>query len=69
MVQPETYVHVPSGVSHAWRVVGDETAHAVLLFSPSIDDNFFAEIDREVRLPGGPDPERLAAINARYGLD
>jgi len=63
------YVHVPPGVSHAWRVSGDSTAHAVVLFSPSVDDAFFAEVDEEVRSAGGPSRERLAAINARYGLD
>jgi quercetin dioxygenase-like cupin family protein len=64
-----TYVHVPAGVSHAWRVASDDTAHAVILFSPSVDDGFFGEVDAEVKSPGGPSRERLAAINAKYGLD
>jgi quercetin dioxygenase-like cupin family protein len=66
---PGAYVHVPAGVRHAWRVVGDSTAHAILLFSPSVDDTFFADVDAEMKSPGGPSRERLYEINARYGLD
>jgi quercetin dioxygenase-like cupin family protein len=65
--QPGTYVQAPKGVSHAWRVVGDVPAEALVVFTPSLAQRFFEEMDTEVR--AGADPARLRAINKKYGLD
>ena len=64
---PGTYIQAPKGVSHAWRVVGDLPAEALVFFAPSVAQGFFEEMDREVR--AGADPARLRAINEKYGLD
>ncbi|MEO8456815.1 MAG: cupin domain-containing protein [Chloroflexota bacterium] len=62
------YVQAPKGVSHAWKVLGGKTAHALVFFSPSVAPAFFDEVDAEVRT-GNPDRDKLYAINAKYGLD
>jgi quercetin dioxygenase-like cupin family protein len=66
-----TYVHVPAGVSHVWRVTGDATARALVLFAPSVPLAFFEELDDVVSSASGerPDSHRLLAINQKYGLD
>jgi quercetin dioxygenase-like cupin family protein len=68
---PSTYVHVPAAVSHAWRVAGDATARALVLFAPSVPLAFFEEIDSLMRSAanGQPDPRQLIAINQKYSLD
>jgi quercetin dioxygenase-like cupin family protein len=61
-----TYVHVPAGVSHAWRVTGNTAARALVLFSPSVPLAFFEELDAVVNSTSGrPDRERLLALNQK----
>ena len=64
---PGKYVQAPKGVSHAWRVLGETAAHALVFFAPSVSPGFFDEIDAEVH--SGADRERLYQINVKYGLD
>lgn len=61
------YVRAPMGVSHAWEVIGDEPATALVIFAPSVGQGFFDEMDAAVA--EGADRERLGQINVRYGLD
>lgn len=63
-----TYVQAQKGVSHAWRVLGETTVHALVFFTPSVAPGFFDEVDAEVR-SGKADRERLYEINMKYGLD
>lgn len=63
-----TYVHVPRGVSHGWRAVGDDDAKALVMFSPSVPLAFFEEIDAATRAPGGPDRQKLTEITHKYNL-
>jgi len=63
-----TFVHAPPGVVHAWRVKGTEPARALVVFAPAVAPGFFEELDAETRAPGGPNRERLLAINEKYGL-
>ena len=63
-----SYIHVPRGVSHGWRAVGDREAKALVMFSPAVPLAFFEEIDEATRAPGGPDRQHLADITRKYNL-
>jgi quercetin dioxygenase-like cupin family protein len=64
----DTYVHVPRGVSHGWRAVGERDAKALVMFSPGVPLAFFEEIDEATRAPGGPDLQRLVEIARKHNL-
>jgi len=66
--RPGSYVHVPRGVSHSWRAVGDNDAKALVMFAPSVPLAFFDEVDEATRAPGGPDRPRLIEITRKYNL-
>jgi quercetin dioxygenase-like cupin family protein len=63
-----SYVHVPRGVSHGWRAVGEKEAEALVMFSPAVPLAFFEEIDEATSAPGGPDRQRLVEITRKYNL-
>jgi quercetin dioxygenase-like cupin family protein len=60
-VGPGETVHVPRGVVHAGRLVGDAPGRRVLLFSPSGMERFFLEA-------GGASAEDAPALDRVAGL-
>lgn len=62
-----TTVFLPKGTPHAFRVVGDEAARMLTLLVPGKLEGLFREL--AAFPPGPPDPERLAATCAPYGIE
>ena len=64
------YIHVPSNARHAWRNVSGSPSVEIIITTKKLGQ-FFQEIGRPAT--GSPlpvtseDPERFAAISARYG--
>ena len=58
------FVLAPRGVPHSYRV-GDRPARWLVVTSPAGFERFVAE----VAALGAPDPTRLTAIAAQYGVD
>ena len=64
------YVIAPPGVRHAWRVVGDDEARALVIFAPAVTRAYFEELDALMAAGGGrPDPEALAELSRKHGWD
>lgn len=62
-----TTVFLPKGTPHAFRVVGDGPARMLTLLVPGKLEGLFREL---ATFPAGPpDPERLAATCAPYGIE
>jgi quercetin dioxygenase-like cupin family protein len=62
------------GVAHAYEVLGQDPARFLVVATPAGFEKFVGEIARradELRLPdpSEPDPERMAAVARRYGID
>lgn len=65
--QAGTFVQAAPGVEHAWRVVGAAPAKALVLFTPSAERAYFAEVDGLVRSDGPVDAAALLALSQKYG--
>jgi quercetin dioxygenase-like cupin family protein len=66
-------VFAERGIAHAYQVSDDGPARFLVIATPAGFEDFVAEIARpaeELRLPdpSQPDPEKMAAISARYGI-
>lgn len=59
-------VFLPRGTPHAFRVVGSEPARMLTLLVPGRLEGLFREL--ATFPPGPPDPERLMAACAPYGI-
>ena len=62
------------GVPHAYEVLGGEPARFLVIATPAGFEDFVAEVARraeELRLPdpSEPDPEKIAAVARRYGIE
>jgi uncharacterized cupin superfamily protein len=65
-----SFVLVPRGVVHALGNAGPERVRWLTLISPAAVSRWIeAEHDLIVESGGRPDPERLAAIHRRFGLE
>jgi quercetin dioxygenase-like cupin family protein len=63
---PGVFIQASPGVTHAWRVVGEAAARAIVMFRPSAEEAYFAELDAMVS--AGPiDPAALRRLSDRYG--
>ena len=62
-----TTVFLPKGTPHAFQVVGDEPARMLTLLVPGRLEGLFREL--ATFPPGPPDPERLEATCAPYGIE
>lgn len=60
-------VFLPKGTPHAFRVVGDAPARMLILLVPGRLEGLFREL--ATFPPGPPDPARLAAACAPYGIE
>ena len=56
----------PRGIWHAFWNRADEPARLLEIISPAGFERYFAELTRLIQ--AGPDRERIAALQARYGL-
>ena len=59
----------PRGVPHAFWNPADEPARLLEIISPGGFERYFADLAEIFATPGAPDPQRLAAVAGRYGLD
>lgn len=67
VAEPGTSVFLPKGTAHAFRVVGDRPARMLTLLVPGKLEGLFREL---ATFPAGPpDPDRLAATCAPYGIE
>lgn len=62
---PGTNVHLPRGVPHAFKVVGDKPARVLLVLCPAGGERMFAELSK---LPMPPDMAQVGEICGRYGV-
>ncbi len=61
-------VHKPRNQWHTFWNAGDEPCNILEIIAPGGFENFFDELV-DANLAGAPDPEWLAALAARYGLE
>lgn len=66
---PGTVLVKPRGVPHAFWNPTDEPARLLEIISPGGFERYFADLAEVLSTPGAPDPQRLAAVADRYGLD
>ena len=65
---PGELVSKPRGIWHAFWNAGDEPARLLELIAPAGFEQYFVDMSPELNVEGAPDFARLAAIQARYGL-
>ena len=59
-------IFCPKGISHSWKVIGDQKARAMLSIFPAGIENMFEEL---AQLPAGPpDLEKVGKICGQYNL-
>ena len=63
---PGNFVRAAPGVQHAWRVAGDDSAKALVFFTPSATRAYFEELDALVAA-GPVAPDALTALSEKYG--
>lgn len=62
-------VGIPPGEAHRYLVVGETRAKMVLWVQPAGIDEFFIELDAELKRPGPPDMQSIAELHAKYGME
>ena len=65
---PGALTFKPRGVPHAFWNAGDASARVLEVISPAGFERYFEEAAALFASDGPPDPQRAAAIFARYGL-
>jgi quercetin dioxygenase-like cupin family protein len=63
-----SFVYVPAGVAHTFRVVSEEPGHKLNLFAPDAMVGFFEEL-ADAEAAGEADEARLAAIAERNRME
>jgi mannose-6-phosphate isomerase-like protein (cupin superfamily) len=70
---PGSFVFLPHGIPHSFKVVGQTLAKFLVLTTPTGFDQYFVDASTPALEEGlGPqpvDPEKLAAIGAQYGME
>lgn len=69
VVSPNGYVHVPRGVPHTFRVVGEAAARWVGIFSPARYVALVEKLGPLIPASGPPDLREVARLFARYGTE
>jgi mannose-6-phosphate isomerase-like protein (cupin superfamily) len=69
-----TFVRLPRGIAHTFRIEGTEPARLLEIVAPSGLWEFFKEMGEPARervLPPlqPPDPAKLRSVSARYGIE
>ena|SRR5690242_16260823 len=67
-LRPGERMYTPKGSVHGFSNPNDETAKALIVLTPDIGAQYFRDIADAVSGPGGPDPSKVVAVMARYGL-
>jgi mannose-6-phosphate isomerase-like protein (cupin superfamily) len=68
-VGPGSLIWLPRGIPHTFGNLSGEPVSTVGVITPSGLEKMFAEIAAYVgALTGPPDPDTIAAINAKYGV-
>jgi quercetin dioxygenase-like cupin family protein len=65
---PGQRMYTPRGSVHAFSNPHDGTARALIILTPDIGLQYFRDIAEVAGAPGGPNPAKMAAVMARYGL-
>jgi mannose-6-phosphate isomerase-like protein (cupin superfamily) len=65
---PGTFVYVPSGMPHTFKVVSAEAGRKLNIFAPAAMTGFFEDL-AEAEASGEATPERLAAIAAHHHME
>jgi quercetin dioxygenase-like cupin family protein len=65
------FVYTPKDVPHKYRVIGEQPARVLLLFSRPGFESFFAEAGTPLDQPpaGPPDPEQFQRIVKKYDME
>ena len=61
---PGTVVTLPPHIRHGWRNVSDEPGQMLAIVTPGGFERLFIEIEAS----GADTPQRIAAIEARFGI-
>jgi mannose-6-phosphate isomerase-like protein (cupin superfamily) len=67
--EPGDLIFKPRDQWHTFWNAGDQPARILEIISPAGFERFFEELVDMPEQPGPPDPEALAAVAARYGLE
>jgi hypothetical protein len=62
-----SFVYIPAGLSHGFQV-GDKAGRKLNLYAPAAMVGYFDELSEALRT-GNADPDTLADIAARHGMD
>lgn len=65
---PGERMYTPKGSIHAFANPHAVAAKALIILTPDIGAQYFRDIATVVKAPGGPNPQAMAEIMARYGL-
>ena len=65
---PGERMHTPRGSVHGFSNPGSVPAKALIILTPDIGAQYFRDVAEAAGAPGGPDPARMVAVMARYGL-
>ena len=65
---PGEIIAKPRGVPHTFWNPGDEPSRILEIISPGGFERYFDEV-AELLASGGPDPEAIGELAARYGLE
>jgi quercetin dioxygenase-like cupin family protein len=65
---PGERMYTPRGSVHAFSNPHDTTARALIVLTPDIGAQYFRDVAEIANAAGGPNPARMAAMMARYGL-
>src|SRR5437763_3456014 len=66
---PGDLIFKPRNQWHTFWNAGDEPARILEIISPGGFERFFAELGEGLAEAPEPDPEKLAALGAKYGLE
>lgn len=64
--RPGTFVSVPTGTAHGFANRSSAPARMLLVVTPPGHERYFAELANILTGDGPPDPDRIAALRARF---
>lgn len=67
MLEPGAVAHLPKGIAHGFRNVGDCEGRLLVTIVPAGFEHFFAQVDRLGR-QGVPKMDQVAALACEFGL-
>lgn len=67
-LQPGERMYTARGSVHAFSNPHESTARALIMLTPDIGAQYFRDVAAVAAQPGPPDPAKMIAVMARYGL-